>query len=551
MRPKKNQWSKNVEKIVECVPNFSEGRNKKTIEAIAAAIEKTPGCDLLDVDPGESTNRTVYTFVGTPSAVLDGAINAAKVAKERIDMSVHKGEHHRIGAMDVCPFIPVANATVEDCVAISKQFGERAANELGIPIYLYEASQDREYRKTLPQIREGQYEGLSDRIITKKWAPDFGPARFIPQWGATITGARSFLIAYNVNLLSTPNQAHRIALNLRQAGRGPREPGKYQEVKGMGWFVDEHNLAQVTINLTDFTVTPIHLMFESVKKEAKKLKVAVIGSEIVGMVPLDAMLMAAQYYIEKEDLFVLEEDQKIRLVIERLGLNSISQFDPEEKIIEYKIAKPRIEPLAGLSVRKFIESIAARSAAPGGGSASAAIAAMGAGLGSMVAKLTLGVRKFESVDARMRQLIPDLHHAAHDLIAMIDADTEAFKDYVAAAGLPDDTPEQSKLKQEKMQAGLKNAIDVPLQVMAIANGAWEAFKGVARYGNIASKSDIQVGARALETGIWGALKNVQINMKEITDKPFKDRTLKKAEKMAEHATDQCRKVLKILEDRDP
>ncbi len=539
-----------MEKIVECVPNFSEGRNKETINAIADAIKQTDGCDLLDVDPGESTNRTVYTFVGSPETVIDGAINAARVAKEMIDMRIHKGEHHRIGALDVCPFIPVANVTMDECIAISKIFGDRAAKELNIPVYLYESSQDQEYRKTLPQIREGQYEGLGERIITETWKPDFGPARFIPQWGGTITGARSFLIAYNVNLLSTPNQAHRIALNLRQAGRGPGEPGKYNEVKGMGWYVDEHNLAQVTVNLTDFKVTPVHLMYESVKKEAKKLKVAAIGSEIVGLVPLEAMLMAADYYIQKEDLFVLEEDQKIRLVIERLGLNSISSFNPKEKIIEYKIAKPRVEPLAGLSVRNFIQEIASRSSAPGGGSSSAAIAAMGAGLGSMVAKLTLGVRKFEDVDAKMRKLVPPLHHAAHDLIEMIDADTDAFKDYVQALGLPETNKAEKQIKLEKMEEGLKKAIDIPLKVMTLADTVWDALIGVATHGNIASKSDVQVGAKAIETGIWGAYKNVEINMPEITDQAYKKSTLKIANNLLTRAEEQCQVILNILDDRE-
>ncbi|HGY12481.1 MAG TPA: glutamate formimidoyltransferase, partial [Desulfobacterales bacterium] len=370
-----------MEKIIECVPNFSEGKNKTTIKAIADAIEQTSGCRLLDVDPGKSTNRTVYTFVGSPEAVVEGALNSARVAKENIDMTTQKGAHHRMGAMDVCPFIPVSNVTMEECVEISKEFGRRAADELNIPIYLYEESASLDYRKKLPQIREGQYEGLKKRICTKEWKPDFGPARFIPEWGATVTGARSFLIAYNVNLLSTPNQAHRIALNLREAGRGEDDPGKLKDVKGMGWYVDDYNLAQVTVNLNNYNITPLHVLFEEVKKEAEKLNIAVTGSEIVGIIPLDAILMAAEYYIKKENLFVLEEDQKIRLVIERLGLNSVAQFNPKEKIIEYIIAKERNEPLASLSVRQFIEEITSRSSAPGGGSASAAVAAMGAGLG--------------------------------------------------------------------------------------------------------------------------------------------------------------------------
>ncbi|MBW2654964.1 MAG: glutamate formimidoyltransferase [Deltaproteobacteria bacterium] len=539
-----------MKKIVECVPNFSEGRNKETIEAIADAIQQIKGCRLLDVDPGKSTNRTVYTFVGFPEAVIEGALNCARVARQKIDMKTHKGEHHRMGAMDVCPFIPVANVTMEECVEISKEFGRRAADDLGIPIYLYEESSTREYRKKLPQIREGQYEGIKDRIITKEWKPDFGPAEFIPEWGATVTGARFFLIAYNVNLLSTSNQAHRIALNLREAGRSPDEPGRLAEVKGMGWYVEDYNLAQVTVNLNNYQVTPPHLLFEEVQKEAKKLNVAVTGSEIVGVIPLEAILMAAEYYIEKENLFVLDEDQKVRLAVERLGLNSVAPFNPKEKIIEYIIAEEKIEPLAGLTLRQFIEEVTSRSSAPGGGSASAAIAAMGVGLGAMVAKLTLGVRKFEDLDAKMRKIVPPLHHAANALIPMIDADTEAFNDYVAALRLPSDTREEKELKLEKLQQGLQKAIEIPLTTMKLADAAWDAMVETAKYGNIASKSDVEVGAKAMETGIWGAYKNVMINMVDITDDIFKNMTMKLAEEIKTRAENQCKRVLEILENRE-
>jgi glutamate formiminotransferase / formiminotetrahydrofolate cyclodeaminase len=538
-----------MKKIVECVPNFSEGRNRETIDAIADAIRNTSGCTLLDVDPGRSTNRTVYTFVGEPAAVVEGALAGARVAREKIDMTTHKGEHHRMGALDVCPFIPVANVTMEECVALSKAFGQRAADELGIPVYLYEASATKDYRRKLPQIREGQYEAVKDRIVKPEWKPDYGPAKFIPEWGATVTGARFFLIAYNVNLLSTPNQAHRIALNLREAGRGPDEPGRLKEVKGMGWYVDDYNLAQVTVNLNNYRITPPHVLFEEVKKEAALLNVAVTGSEIVGVVPLEAILMAADFYIEKENLFVLDEDQKVRLAVERLGLNSVAPFNPKEKIIEYIIAEAPDEPLAGLTTRHFIEEVASRSSAPGGGSVSAAIAAMGAGLGSMVGKLTLGVRKFENVDAKMRKLIPPLHQAAHALIPMIDADTSAFNDYVAALGLPKNTEADRSYRAEQLQLGLKKAIDTPLSVMKTADAAWDALAKVAEYGNIASKSDVEVGARALEMGIWGAYKNVVINMADITDEAYKKETLALAESLKDRAEAMSRQVLEILVSR--
>ena len=318
-----------MRKIIECVPNFSEGRNQKTIDAIAEAIREVPGCRLLDVDPGYSTNRTVYTFVGDPESVVEGALAAARVAKELIDMRTHTGEHPRFGAMDVCPFVPVTGVSMEECVEAAKTFARKAAEDLGIPFYLYEEAAEKDYRRKLPDLREGEYEGLGERLKDPRWKPDFGPDHFVPEWGITATGARNFLIAYNVNLLATPNQAHRIALNLREAGRGPDEPGRLKEVKGMGWFVDEYNLAQVTVNLNDYKVTPIHTLYEEVKKEAEALNLPVVGSEIVGVVPLESLLMAADYYIARENLFVYEQGQKIRLAVERLGLNSVTPFLPE------------------------------------------------------------------------------------------------------------------------------------------------------------------------------------------------------------------------------
>ena len=538
-----------MKKIIECVPNFSEGKQRAIIDAIARAIEQTPGCSLLDVEPGRSTNRTVYTFVGDPDAVVQGALAAARVARARIDMRLHKGAHPRMGAMDVCPFIPVANVTIEECVAVAETFGRVAAEELMVPFFLYEAAARADYRSTLPQIRHGEYEGLSQRLKDPKWKPDFGPAEFVPEWGATATGARHFLIAYNINILGTRNQAHRIALNLREAGRGADAPGRLKAVKGMGWFVDEYNLAQVTANLTDFRVTPLHVLFEEVKKEAAALNVGVAGSEIVGLIPLEAILMAAAYYIEKENLFILDEDQKVRLAVERLGLSSVTPFDPKKKVIEYRVADAPAEPLAGSTVRTFVEAVASRTSAPGGGSVSALLAALGVGLGAMVGKLTYGVRKFESVDALMRENIPPLHGAVFSLIPMIDADTTAFNDFMEALRLPKKTAEQRTLRSERMQAGLKKAIDIPLKTMKLGDGAWDALCEVARHGNPASWSDVAVGARALETGIWGAYQNVMINMQDIKDAEFKSRISKEAEAILRRSTDKCSEVLKILEAR--
>lgn len=538
-----------MRKLVECVPNFSEGRNPEIIEAIADAIRKTEGCTLLDVDPGKSTNRTVYTFVGSPEAVVEGALASARVARRLIDMRQHSGEHPRMGAMDVCPFIPVANITMEECAEISKVFAKRCAEELNIPLYLYEYAQDVEYRKHLPQIREGEYEAIPERITKPEWKPDFGPAEFIPEWGATVTGARLFLIAYNVNILGTKEQAHRVALNIREAGRSADEPGLLKETKAIGWFVDEYNMSQVSINLTNYHVTAPHVAFEECCRQAKMLNIGVAGSELVGLIPLEAMLMAADYYMKKENLFLVEEDQKIRLVVERLGLNSVSRFDPSKRIIEYMLEEKRDEPLADLSVRDFIKSIAARTSAPGGGSASAAIAGIGMGLACMVARLTQGVRKFENVENEMRRIIEPLYNATNKLIPMIDADTNAFNDYMDAMRLPKQTDAEKAIRFEAMQNGLKKAIDVPLTTMRIASSAWNEVVRVARYGNIASKSDVEVGARALEVGIWGAYKNVVINMPQIKDEEYKKNILAEAESIMKRAQEKSREVLRILDKR--
>lgn len=538
-----------MKQIIECVPNFSEGRDQETIQAIAEAIRQTPDCKLLDVDPGVSTNRTVYTFVGDPESVVQGALNAARVARERIDMRTHSGEHPRMGAMDVCPFIPVSGCSMQECVGIAEDFAARAARELGVPFYLYEEAAREEHRRALPQIREGEYEGLPDKLKDPDFQPDFGPAEFVPEWGATVTGARFFLIAYNVNILGTPNQAHRIALNLRQAGRGPEEPGRLAEVKGMGWFVEEYNLAQVTLNLTNYRVTPLHLVFEEVKKEARALGVGVAGSEVVGLLPLEAALMAADHYIQEEGLFILDEDQQIRLVQERLGLNSVAPFRPGEKIIEYLVAEPAHEPLAGLSLRGFIQEVGARSSAPGGGSVAAALAAMGAGLGAMAAKLTFGVRTYEHLDQTMRGIIPPLHQGSRELIPMIDRDAGAFEDYMQALRLPKNTPAEKRTRHQALQEGLQSAVRVPFQTMQLGDELWEPFLEAARQANPAAKSDLQVGARALETGIWGAYQNVRINLDQIENQDFRGQTLDQAQAMSERARAKCAEVLEILEGR--
>jgi glutamate formiminotransferase/formiminotetrahydrofolate cyclodeaminase len=539
-----------MRKIVECVPNISEGRDKNIIDACAEAVKKVSGVTLFDVDPGKSTNRTVFTFVGDPDSIVEAAFQFSKTAYELIDMTKQHGEHPRMGAVDVVPFVPVSNVTTEDCVECSKRYGKRAGNELGVPVYLYEEASTNPDRKSLRQIRSGEYEGIKDKIYKPEWKPDFGPQEFIPKSGATVTGSRFFLIAYNVNILGTKEQAHRIALNIREQGRNNSEPGRLKAIKAIGWFVDEYNMAQVSINLDNYKITPPHVVFEECLKDAKEMNIAACGSELVGLIPLEAMLMAAEYYIKKENLFILDEKQKIRLVIERLGLSSVSQFIPERRIIEYMIEEKSNEPLASLSVRDFVELVGARTSAPGGGSVSALLAAQGVALGTMMGWMSYGSKKFEHLDSKMREFIPPLNDAMKKLIPMIDADTNAFNDYMQAMKMPKGTDAEKKVRSEKMQEGLKKAIDVPLSVMRTSDSCWKWMIELAKYGNISSSSDLAVGAKSLESGIWGAYKNVEINLPQIEDKKYKEKVLNEANEILGRAKKGLNEVCEILEKRE-
>uniref|UniRef100_A0A803VV32 Formimidoyltransferase-cyclodeaminase n=1 Tax=Ficedula albicollis TaxID=59894 RepID=A0A803VV32_FICAL len=482
-------------KLVECVPNFSEGNNKEVIDAVAQAISRTPGCVLLDVDAGASTNRTVYTFVGSPEAVVEGALSAARVAGQLIDMSQHSGEHPRMGALDVCPFVPVRNVSMEDCVTCAHIFGQRLAAELGVPVYLYGAAARDESRKALPSIRAGEYEALPEKLAKPEWAPDFGPPTFVPRWGATVTGARTFLIAYNINLLCTKELAHRIALNIREQGRGPDQPGRLKKVQGIGWYLEEENMAQVSTNLLDFETTPLHTVYEEICQDAQELNLPVVGSQLVGLVPKKAMLDAAEFYIKKEKLFILEEEQKIRLVVNRLGLDSLSPFHPKERIIEYLVEAGEVDGgLVAKPLGAFVRAVGARSAAPGGGSVSAAAGALGAALGSM---------------------------AMEELVAMVDADSRAFSSYMEAMKLPKNSPEERERRRVAMQQGLKRAVGVPYGLAERVSRLWPALKELARHCNLACKSDIQVAAKMLEAAVFGAYFNVTINLRDIADDEFK------------------------------
>uniref|UniRef100_UPI003AAF8DCB formimidoyltransferase-cyclodeaminase n=1 Tax=Centroberyx gerrardi TaxID=166262 RepID=UPI003AAF8DCB len=536
-------------KLVECVPNFSEGRNKEVIDAIADSISGTEGCSLLDVDPGSSTNRTVYTFVGSPEAVVEGALSAARRAFSLIDMAKHSGEHPRTGALDVCPFIPVQNATMADCVNCANIFAQRLTDMLHVPVYLYGEAARKETRRNLPSVRAGEYEALPEKLKREEWAPDYGPATFVPSWGATVTGARKFLIAYNVNLISTKEQAHRIALDIREQGRGKDQPGLLKKVQGMGWYLEEANVAQVSTNILDYELTPLHTVYEEICRDAEDLNLPVVGSQIVGLIPLKAVLDSADFYIKRDRLFIIEEEHKVRLVISKLGLDSLGPFNPKERIIEYMVKSQEDKCLVSLSLQQFVRSVGARTAAPGGGSVSAAVAALGAALGAMVGQMTYGKKQFENLDSVMRRLIPPFHQAMNDLLVMVDADSTAFNSYMAALKMPKNTAEEIKRRDAAMQEGLKKAVGVPLALAEKVNVLWPSLKEMLLYGNIACKSDAQVAAKALETAVFGAYYNVVINLKDITDDGFKMATQKKASALLQEAKDNAAAVLDAADKR--
>ncbi|KAH9414408.1 hypothetical protein DERP_014429 [Dermatophagoides pteronyssinus] len=540
-----------MKKIIECVPNFSEGRNRQIIDAIADAIRSVPGVTLLDVDAGQSTNRTVYTFVGDPDTVIDGALAAAHVAYKLIDMSKHHGEHKRLGAMDVCPFIPVSGVTMDDCADCARRCAKRLASELDIPVYLYGFASKQDYRREVPQIRSGEYEGLAEKLKDPSWTPDYGEPAFRPRWGASIVGARKFLIAYNVNLVSTKEQAHRIALIIR-SNRMDGQKGRLEGVQGMGWYLKEQNIAQVTVNILDYEITSIHKVYEEVCKESLKLKLPVTGSEIVGLIPLKALLDAAEYYIEKESLFVLEEDQKIHLAINRLGLNSIGPFDPKKRIIEYLIKEDDPDKLVNQTFANFSWMVADRTSAPGGGSVAAAVASLGCGLSSMVAKLSYGKKMFEHTDAQMRRLIPALHNAVAKFLSLVDEDTNSFNKYFEARALPQDSEDNIIKRKSAMEAGLRHAIEIPMTTARIITKLWPIIEELVEIFHLPTSSDIMVSVHCLRTAVYGCAYNIFINLKETDQKS----TLREemGDEIRSHidiAEQMTEKILARVEERNP
>ncbi|MBI5464398.1 MAG: glutamate formimidoyltransferase [Ignavibacteriales bacterium] len=522
-----------MKQIVECVPNFSDGRTLTTIEAIAASVRSVSGVKLLNVEPDNDYNRTVVTFVGEPPAVVEAAFQATKTASLLIDMNTHKGAHPRIGATDVVPFIPISGVTMDECVQLANVFGRRVAEELDIPIYLYEYAARSPQRRNLADIRKGEYEGLPEKLNDPAWFPDYGAATFNSKSGATVTGARKFLIAYNVNL-GTPDDklAHEIALRIRESGRpkkGPdgkplkdenvetiKIPGTLKAVKAMGVRLERFNISQVSINLVDFETTSMHDAFEEVKKQAFSLGVEVAGSELVGLTPLKAVLMAGKFYSQGQPL---EDRELVELAVRKLGLNQLEPFDPKKKIIEYQLEEDS-PMLVKKTVLAFLDETASNSPAPGGGSIAALAGTLGAALTSMVCRLTIGKKKYADVQETMEEVLSKAEALRARLTAIIDADTAAFNNVMAAFGLPKETEEQMVIRSKAIQGATKEATLVPFHLMKLCEEALALTKIVAEKGNPNSISDAGVAALMLHAACEGAKLNVKINLSTISDEQF-------------------------------
>ncbi|MEO5675453.1 MAG: glutamate formimidoyltransferase [Chitinophagales bacterium] len=545
--------------IIECVPNFSEGRDMEKIRDITSQIEMVEGVRLLDVDPGKATNRTVVTFIGNPDSVIEAAFQAIKKASEVIDMRTHKGEHPRMGATDVCPLIPVSGITMKDTAAYAVKLGDRVGSELRIPVYLYEHAQENEARKNLSVIRAGEYEGFFKKIKLEEWKPDFGPDEFSPTSGATVIGVRDFLVAYNVNLNTTSvRRANAVAFDIREAGRKIRnvkgeeivKPGTLKSVKAIGWFIKEYGIAQVSINLTNINITPVHVAFDECVKCAEYRGMRVTGSELVGLIPLQAMLDAGKYFLRKQQRSAgVSEEELVKTAIRSLGLNALSPFDPGKKIIEFLLRDEAQKPLIKMNLQKFADETASESPAPGGGSIAAYIGSLGASLAVMVANLSSHKKGWEeqweefSVWAEKGQLLKD------ELLKLVDEDTRAFNRIMESFSLPKSNEEEKANRSSAIQHSTLSAIEVPLRVMEVACESFDVIMAMAKKGNPNSVSDAGVGALCARSAVLGGYLNVTINLAGLKDEALKKKFADNAEMLKEQAISQENEVLKIVMDK--
>ena len=550
-----------MQQLIECVPNFSEGRDMQVIEKIKTEIEAVEGVRLLNVDPGKATNRTVVTFVGHPAAVVEAAFRAIKKAGELIDMSKHKGEHPRMGATDVCPLIPIANITMGETVEWAQRLAERVGRELSLPVYLYEEAQADKTRSNLSVIRAGEYEGFFKKI--NEFKPDFGPAIMDAKRGATVIGARDFLVAYNVNLNTTSTRrANAIAFDVREAGRKVKTkdekgnevekviPGSLKNVKAIGWFIEEYGIAQISINLTNINITPVHIAFDEVCRKAESRGIRVTGSELVGLIPLKAMLDAGKYFLRKQKRSVgVSEKELIRIAILSMGLDELSPFKPEEKIIEYMLRDKNESRLINTALNDFADETASESPAPGGGSIAAYVGSLGVSLATMVANLSSHKKGWDDRWEEFSNWAEKGQQYKDELLQLVDADTRAFNGIMSAMSLPKGTNEEKKTRAAAIEVATKVAIEVPFKVMKLSYESMEVIRSMAETGNPNSVSDAGVGALCARSAVIGAFMNVRINAANFDDKIFVAEVLAMGKEIEDKAKAKEEEILKIVNEK--
>ena len=552
-------------KLVECVPNFSEGRDKSILDQITAVIKNVKGVTLLDVDPGADTNRTVYTMVGSPEVVVEAAFQAIKKASEIIDMSKHHGAHSRMGATDVCPFIPVSDMTMDECVELANKLGKRVGEELDIPVYLYEYAAKSEDRQNLANIRKGEYEALPEKMKDPNFIPDYGRQYFNEKSGATVIGAREFLIAYNINLNTRDKKkAHKIALEIREMGKFKRDskgkivkdekgnkvriPGIFKNCKAVGWYIDSYNCAQISMNLTNFKITPAHIVLDKVRELASANGIQVTGSELVGLLPKAALIEAGKYYLNKMgESAGLPEEMIIETAVQSMGLNDLYKFENKKKIIEYAIDNP--DKLANLSLKEFCDELSTDSPAPGGGSVAALSVAISGALTSMVANLTINKKGYEKFDADAKQLAEQGQKIKEDSLYEIDNDTQAFYEMMDALHLPKKSKEDKEIRNTAVQDATKKAILVPFNTLVIAQKAIYVADKISKIGNKNAISDAGVAAITANAAAKSAFLNIKINMGSIDDTDFKDRMMSDASKILDEINNKAIEVEKFVSDQ--
>jgi glutamate formiminotransferase/formiminotetrahydrofolate cyclodeaminase len=559
-----------MKQLIECVPNFSEGINLDIIRQITNEVETVEGVRLLNVDPGKATNRTVVTFVGEPEAVIEAAFLAIKKAGELIDMSKHKGEHPRMGATDVCPLIPIANISMEETAAYAAQLAKRVGEELNIPVYLYEHAQADKKRSNLSVIRAGEYEGFFKKIKLPEWKPDFGPQEFDAKRGATVIGARDFLIAYNVNLNTTSTRrANSIAFDVREAGRVMREgdpvngriitdengkpksiPGSLKSVKAIGWYIEEYGIAQISMNLTNIEITPLHIAFDEVCTKAAERGMRVTGSELVGLIPLKAMLDAGKYFLLKQQRSVgVSEKELIRIAIKSMGLSELAPFIPEERIIEYLLKDKASAKLAGMTLADFADETASESPAPGGGSIAAYMGALGAALATMVANLSSHKKGWDNRWKEFSDWAEKGQQYKDELIKLVDEDTTAFNKIMEAFGLSKSNDEEKEEREKAIQDSTRYAIEIPFKVMQAAYGSLTVIKAMAENGNPNSVTDAGVAALCARSAVFGAFMNVKINASGYKDKEYISKIIANGSELERKAMELESEIIALVNNR--